>query len=182
MREAPIWSTTKRRSQAGSESCSTRKRGVPAMAIVGKSPQAIAKLAGFEIPEDAKLLLVPLTTIGPEDWFSHEKLSPVLGYITFNSTDEAIQAAKSQLLWGGAGHTAVVHAQDDDSSEQVRHGNPRQQAAPQSAGGTRQRRPHLQPAASFTDPRLRYGRRQLPGQQHQLQRPSEHQDCRQAYR
>ncbi len=89
-----------------------KERGVPAMAIVGKSPQAIAKLAGFEIPADAKLLLVPLTTIGPEDWFSHEKLSPVLGYISFNSTDEAIQAAKSQLLWGGAGHTAVVHAQD----------------------------------------------------------------------
>jgi acetaldehyde dehydrogenase/alcohol dehydrogenase len=90
-----------------------KERGVPAMAIVGKSPQAIAKLAGFEIPADAKLLLVPLTTIGPEDWFSHEKLSPVLGYISYNSTDEAIKAAKSQLLWGGAGHTAVVHAQDD---------------------------------------------------------------------
>jgi acyl-CoA reductase-like NAD-dependent aldehyde dehydrogenase len=90
-----------------------KERGVPSMAIVGKSPQVIAKLAGFEIPADAKLLLVPLTTIGPEDWFSHEKLSPVLGYISFNSTDEAIQAAKSQLLWGGAGHTAVVHAQDD---------------------------------------------------------------------
>ncbi len=89
-----------------------KERGVPAMAIVGKSPQAIAKLAGFEIPEDAKLLLVPLTTIGPEDWFSHEKLSPVLGYISYNSTDEAINAAKSQLRWGGAGHTAVVHAQD----------------------------------------------------------------------
>lgn len=90
-----------------------KERGVPAMAIVGKSPQAIAKLAGFEIPADAKLLLVPLTTIGPEDWFSHEKLSPVLGYIAYDSTDEAIKAAKSQLLWGGAGHTAVVHAQDE---------------------------------------------------------------------
>jgi len=82
------------------------------MAIVGKSPQVIAELAGFKIPADAKLLLVPLTTIGPEDWFSHEKLSPVLGYIAFNSTDEAIAAAKNQLLWGGAGHTAVVHSQD----------------------------------------------------------------------
>ncbi len=89
-----------------------KERGVPAVAIVGKSPQYIAKLAGFEVPEDVKLLLVPLTTIGPEDWFSHEKLSPVLGYITFNSTDEAINAAKTQLRWGGAGHTAVVHAQD----------------------------------------------------------------------
>ncbi len=89
-----------------------KERGVPAMAIVGKSPQAIAKLAGFEVPDDVKLLLVPLTTIGPEDWFSHEKLSPVLGYITFDGTDVAIEAARKQLRWGGAGHTAVVHAQD----------------------------------------------------------------------
>jgi len=89
-----------------------KERGVPAVAIVGKSPQYIAKLAGFEVPEDVKLLLVPLTSIGPEDWFSHEKLSPVLGYISYNNTDDAINAAKTQLRWGGAGHTAVVHAQD----------------------------------------------------------------------
>jgi acetaldehyde dehydrogenase/alcohol dehydrogenase len=90
-----------------------KERGVPAMAIVGKSPQAIAKLAGFEIPADAKLILVPLKCIGPEDWFSHEKLSPVLGYIAYENTDKAIEAAKSQLKWGGAGHTAVIHAQDE---------------------------------------------------------------------
>ncbi|MEZ4483149.1 MAG: aldehyde dehydrogenase family protein [Syntrophotaleaceae bacterium] len=90
-----------------------KERGVPAMQIVGKSPQAIAKLAGLNVPEDAKLLLVPLTCIGHDDWFSHEKLSPVLGYICYESTDAAIDAAKNQLLWGGAGHTAVVHAQDE---------------------------------------------------------------------
>ncbi|OEU51872.1 MAG: hypothetical protein BA871_05995 [Desulfuromonadales bacterium C00003096] len=90
-----------------------KERGVPAMAIVGKSPQAIAKIAGIEVPDDAKLLLVPLTCIGPDDWFSHEKLSPVLGYISYNSSDEAIDAAKNQLRWGGAGHTAVIHAQDE---------------------------------------------------------------------
>ena len=89
-----------------------KERNVPAVGIVGKSPQFIAKLAGFEIPEDRKLILVPLKCIGPEDWFSHEKLSPVLGYIAFKNTDEAIAAAKGQLLWGGAGHTAVVHAKD----------------------------------------------------------------------
>jgi acetaldehyde dehydrogenase/alcohol dehydrogenase len=90
-----------------------KERGVPAVAIVGKSPQNIAEQAGFSIPADVQLILVPLKTIGPEDWFSHEKLSPVLGYICYNSTDEAINAAKSQLRWGGAGHTAVVHAQDE---------------------------------------------------------------------
>jgi len=90
-----------------------KERGVPAVAIVGKSPQAIAEIAGFSVPDDIQLLLVPLKCIGPEDWFSHEKLSPVLGYIAYDSTDEAINAAKSQLRWGGAGHTAVIHAQDE---------------------------------------------------------------------
>ena len=90
-----------------------KERGVPAMAIVGKSPQTIARIAGFDVPDEVKLILVPLTSIGPEDWFSHEKLSPVLGFITFNSSKEAIEAARSQLRWGGAGHTAVVHAQDE---------------------------------------------------------------------
>jgi acyl-CoA reductase-like NAD-dependent aldehyde dehydrogenase len=89
-----------------------KERGVPSMAIVGKSPQTIAKIAGFSVPDDTKMLLVPLTCIGPEDWFSHEKLSPVLGFICYDGTDKAIAAAKGQLLWGGAGHTAVVHAQD----------------------------------------------------------------------
>jgi acetaldehyde dehydrogenase/alcohol dehydrogenase len=90
-----------------------KERGVPAVAIVGKSPQKIAEIAGFSVPDEVQFLLVPLTTIGPEDWFSHEKLSPVLGYIAYNSSDEAIAAAKGQLLWGGAGHTAVLHAQDE---------------------------------------------------------------------
>jgi acyl-CoA reductase-like NAD-dependent aldehyde dehydrogenase len=89
-----------------------KEKGTPAVAIVGKSPQFIAKLAGFEVPEDIKLIIVPMKGIGPEDWFSHEKLSPVLGFISFPSTNDAIAAAKKQLLWGGAGHTAVVHAQD----------------------------------------------------------------------
>ncbi|HTY21041.1 MAG TPA: aldehyde dehydrogenase family protein, partial [Geobacteraceae bacterium] len=35
-----------------------KERGVPSLAIVGKSPQVIAKLAGFTVPDDTKLLLV----------------------------------------------------------------------------------------------------------------------------
>jgi acyl-CoA reductase-like NAD-dependent aldehyde dehydrogenase len=90
-----------------------KERGVPAVAIVGASPQKIAKLAGFEIPEDRKLIVVPLTAIGEADYMSHEKLSPVLGFYVTGSKDEAIDAAKKQLEWGGAGHTAVIHSSDD---------------------------------------------------------------------
>ncbi len=90
-----------------------KERGVPAMAIVGKSPQIIAKLAGFTIPDDRKLLMVPLTTTCGTDWMSREKLSPILGWYVADSKEEAIAAAASQLEFGGAGHSAVVFTESE---------------------------------------------------------------------
>ncbi len=91
-----------------------KERGVPSMAIVGQSPQVIGKLAGIDIPADRKLILVPLTTTSGGDWMSHEKLSPVLGWYVAANSDEAIQAAQSQLQFGGAGHTAAVFTNSED--------------------------------------------------------------------
>ncbi|MBK5275754.1 MAG: aldehyde dehydrogenase family protein [Desulfuromonadales bacterium] len=88
-------------------------RGVPDMAIVGKSPQVIAELAGFTIPADRKLLMVPLTTTHGDDWMSREKLSPVLGWFIVDTKEEAIDAAVTQLEFGGAGHSAVVFTEDE---------------------------------------------------------------------
>lgn len=95
-----------------------RERGVPSGQIVGQSPQKIAELAGFRIPEDAKLLMVPLKAIGHDDWMSHEKLSPVLGWYVANGKDEAIDAAVAQLEFGGAGHTAVAFSNDEKILEE----------------------------------------------------------------
>ena len=95
-----------------------KERGVPSMAIVGKKPQFIAELAGFTVPADVKLLMVPLTTTGPEDWMSHEKLSPVLGWYIVDSREKAISAAVCQLEFGGAGHSAVVFTEDEEVAKQ----------------------------------------------------------------
>ena len=46
--------------------------------IPGQSPYAIAKSAGFEVPEDTKVLVVYEENIGDGYPFSKEKLSPVL--------------------------------------------------------------------------------------------------------
>ena len=90
-----------------------KERGVPAMRIIGKAPQTIAALAGFTVPDEIKLLMVPLTTTGPEEWLSHEKLSPVLGWFIVDSKEEAIAAAVTQLEFGGAGHSAVIFTEDE---------------------------------------------------------------------
>ena len=91
-----------------------KERGVPDMAIVGKSPQVIAELAGFKIPADRKLLMVPLTTTHGDDWMSREKLSPVLGWFITDNKEDAINAAAEQLEFGGAGHSAVVFTENED--------------------------------------------------------------------
>jgi acyl-CoA reductase-like NAD-dependent aldehyde dehydrogenase len=91
-----------------------KEKGVPSMSIVGKNPQVIAELAGFNIPADRKLLIVPLTTTGGDDWMSREKLSPVLGWYVADNKDAAIKAAAVQLEHGGAGHSAVVFTENED--------------------------------------------------------------------
>ncbi|MGE4544689.1 MAG: aldehyde dehydrogenase family protein [Pedobacter sp.] len=91
------------------------EKGVPSMKIVGQSPQKIAKLAGFEVPDDVRMLMVPLDvdTIGPEDMLSHEKLSPVIGFMVAKDKDEAIATCVKQLEFGGAGHTATCFSHDE---------------------------------------------------------------------
>lgn len=95
-----------------------KEKGVPSARIVGQSPQKIAEFAGFAVPDDAKLLMVSLSAIGHDDWMSHEKLSPVLGWYVANGKDAAIDAAVAQLEFGGAGHTAVAFSKDEKILEE----------------------------------------------------------------
>jgi acyl-CoA reductase-like NAD-dependent aldehyde dehydrogenase len=92
------------------------EKGVPSQKIVGQSPQVIAKLAGFDVPDDTKMLMVPLNVakIGPEDMLSHEKLSPVLGFMVARDKDEAIATCIRQLEFGGAGHTATCYSHNEE--------------------------------------------------------------------
>lgn len=91
-----------------------KERGVPSLQIVAQPANKIAALAGLNVPEDTRMLMVPVKAIGPEDYMSHEKLSPVLGWYVVNSKEEAIKAAVSVLEFGGKGHTAALHSYDEN--------------------------------------------------------------------
>ncbi|MBE5040635.1 bifunctional acetaldehyde-CoA/alcohol dehydrogenase [Oscillospiraceae bacterium DSM 107454] len=82
-------------------------------AIVGQSAVKIAKIAGIKVPDDTRILMVPLKGVGLDYPLSHEKLSPVLAYYVVNSVDEGIERAEQMLEFGGLGHSAVVHTNDD---------------------------------------------------------------------
>ena len=83
--------------------------------IVGKSPYNIAKDAGFEIDPRTKVLVVPESGVGEGYPFSKEKLSPVLGYYVAESKDDAMDKCEKLIEYGGLGHSAVIHSEDDDT-------------------------------------------------------------------
>jgi acyl-CoA reductase-like NAD-dependent aldehyde dehydrogenase len=95
-----------------------KERGVPTTAVIGKKPQVIAELAGFSVPAEVKLLMVPLASTGAQEWMSHEKLSPVLGWYITDDREKAISAAVCQLECGGAGHSAVVFTETEEVAKE----------------------------------------------------------------
>ena len=83
--------------------------------IPGQSPYKIAKDAGFEVPEDTKVLVVYEEGIGREFPFSKEKLSPVLTYYIVKDSKEGIEKSEALLEFGGLGHSAVIHSEDKET-------------------------------------------------------------------
>ncbi len=80
--------------------------------VPGQSPYKIAKDAGFEVPEDTKVIVVYEEGIGRDYPFSKEKLSPVLTYYIVENKDEGIEKAEKLIEFGGLGHSAVIHSED----------------------------------------------------------------------
>ena len=83
--------------------------------VPGQSPYTIAQEAGFEIPEDIKVLVVYEEGIGDDFPFSKEKLSPVLTYYIVEDFDEALDKAERLIEFGGLGHSAVIHSEDNEA-------------------------------------------------------------------
>ena len=74
--------------------------------VPGKSPQYIAKAAGFEIPEDATILAAECKEVGENEPLTMEKLAPVQAVLKSDN--------KEAMLKHGAGHTAAIHTNDRD--------------------------------------------------------------------
>lgn len=80
--------------------------------IVGKPASFIASLAGITVPQDTKILIAELKTVGPESPLSREKLSPVLACYKADTTEEGFKRCEEMIAFGGSGHSAVIHSND----------------------------------------------------------------------
>ncbi|MEF3331362.1 bifunctional acetaldehyde-CoA/alcohol dehydrogenase [Oceanobacillus oncorhynchi] len=82
--------------------------------IVGMKASKIAEMAGIQVPQDTKILVAELTGVGAEHPLSREKLSPVLAAYKVNGTEEGLQRAEEMLEFGGLGHSAVLHSDNQE--------------------------------------------------------------------
>ncbi|KKY00076.1 acetaldehyde dehydrogenase [Paraclostridium benzoelyticum] len=83
--------------------------------IVGQSAYKIAQMAGIKnTPKNAKILVAELEGVGNDYPLSKEKLSPVLACYKVKGYKEGIQKCVEMTEFGGLGHSAVIHSNNDD--------------------------------------------------------------------
>ncbi|GJL82613.1 MAG: aldehyde dehydrogenase [marine bacterium B5-7] len=80
---------------------------------IGRDATWIANECGIRVPGNTRILIAPITHIGVEEKLSREKLCPVLAMHVASNRNQAIALAKATLRMTGAGHSAAIHAQDE---------------------------------------------------------------------
>ena len=88
--------------------------------IVGQKPVTIAKLAGFDVPENTKVLIGEADSVSVEEPLAHEKLSPVLAMYKAASFEEQIEKAKVLVAEGGYGHTSSLYINLGTGQEKIK--------------------------------------------------------------
>ncbi|SCJ25410.1 Aldehyde-alcohol dehydrogenase [uncultured Flavonifractor sp.] len=89
--------------------------------IVGQSAHTIAKMAGVDVPVDAKVLIGEVKSTDPSEPFAHEKLSPVLAMYKAETFDEALQKAERLVADGGYGHTSSLYVDLRETEKMAKH-------------------------------------------------------------
>jgi len=83
-------------------------------------PQQTAKVAGFQIPEDRRFLMVENQgQIGPEHKFSKEKLTTLMALYHFDTFDDALETVSQIYDTGGKGHSCGIYSHNDDHIDRL---------------------------------------------------------------
>lgn len=83
-------------------------------AAVGKPAQTVAGLAGFSIPQSARVIIARLTTTGKNEPLSREKLTTVLAWYEEDGWEAGCERSIELIMFGGRGHTQIIHARDEN--------------------------------------------------------------------
>lgn len=81
--------------------------------IVGLPATEVAQRAGISVPADTRVLVLECATVGRSEFFSREKLSPVLAFYVEDGWEKCCERSIELLEFGGLGHTLVIHSNDE---------------------------------------------------------------------
>ncbi len=87
-------------------------------AIVGRSVEVIAKMAGISVPPGTRCLIADVAGVGREYPLSMEKLSPILAFYVVDGLVKGAERCYEVLRYGGMGHTAGVHTRSREAAVQ----------------------------------------------------------------
>ncbi len=88
-------------------------------APVGQDVEKVAEMAGIEIPEGTKNIILKVDKYGTDEPLCREKMLPVMVHIECEDRDEAVAIAKANLFAEGAGHSSVLYSNDREFVEKV---------------------------------------------------------------
>jgi succinate-semialdehyde dehydrogenase len=83
--------------------------------VVGRSCREIGAMAGVDIAESVRIILLPAKGAGTDDVLAKEKLCPVVAILPYKDFHEAVAKAKANLMVEGAGHSAAVHSNNESN-------------------------------------------------------------------
>lgn len=92
-----------------------RPNGMMIADYVGKTPQKLGELAGFQVPSNARILVAELDGVGAKFPLSREKLTSVLGFMVEDGWHAGCERSIQLLRFGGDGHSIVIHSTDEES-------------------------------------------------------------------
>ena len=93
--------------------------GKPNRHSVGQSCSSIAKLAGIDMPEDTKIIVVEAEGTGLTDPLGGEKMAPVIAAYKYGSLEEGVDIARENLEKDGKGHSVAFHSDSEKHIEYV---------------------------------------------------------------
>ncbi|MFA6308936.1 MAG: aldehyde dehydrogenase family protein, partial [Clostridia bacterium] len=117
MKENNCYFLTKEEIPLLSEIAIDKSKCAMSPSVVGQSAYSIAKNAGIKVDEETKILLARLDGVGDKYPLSREKLSPILAYYVVDGYKEGIKLMEKIIEFGGMGHSAVLHSQNEEIIE-----------------------------------------------------------------
>lgn len=87
--------------------------------VIGRQPVYIGKKAGITIPDNTKVILIPIAREDKTNIFKREKMFPVMVAFTYSNFDQAIAVAQENLDIEGRGHSVVIHSNKPKNIEKL---------------------------------------------------------------